>query len=63
MKFGLALHISIQNRDYYNSFKIINKMKQNNKINLKQDLMKVDDEGDTLMHVVMRNFNFDYENS
>ena len=57
------MHVLIGNHDYKFALRLIRIIKQSKDFNYKLELNKVDEEGNTALHVLMRNFNKDPENS
>ena len=58
MKFGTPLHVALDNKDFKNASKILKTLKKSNGF-----LSRLDDDENTVLHVVMRNFNLDIANS
>jgi len=62
MKHGTPLHVSLYNKDFKNSLKIIQIMKEPS-LKENQYLNRVDEEDNTILHIVMRHFNSDIDKS
>jgi hypothetical protein len=56
MKFGTPLHVAIANKDFKNGCKILKMFKSSNSTSF---LTRVDEDDNTVMHMVMKNFNTD----
>jgi len=59
MKYGTPLHVALSNEDFKNSLRIIRQLKKAKNFTPEQDLNKFDEEGNTPLHIVMKNFNAD----
>lgn len=63
MKYGNPLHIALHNKDFKSAVKILKKLKKSEFFNPDLDLNKVDEDGNNPLHILMRIFNDDVENS
>ena len=63
MRYGTPLHVALSNEDFKNSLKIIRLLKKIKNFTPEQDLNKFDEEGNTPLHIVMKNFNVDIQKS
>lgn len=63
MKYGTPLHVALSNEDFKSSLKILRMLKKAKNFAAEQDLNKFDEEGNTPLHIVMRNFNADIHKS
>lgn len=62
MKYGTPLHVAVANHEFKIAVKIIRMLKNIKDFNNFQEINRPDEEGNTAMHLVMRNFNVDPEN-
>lgn len=60
MKYGSPLHVALSNKDFKNAYIILKMLKETKSIAF---LTRLDEEENTVLHIVMRNFNSDIENS
>lgn len=63
MKYGTALHVSLGNDEFKLSYKILRMLKAQKDFNPEQDFNKIDEDGNSLLHILFRNFNQDVENA
>ena len=63
MKYGTPLHVALQNEDFKNALKIIKILKANKKQLSQHDINRHDEDGNTPLHLVMRNFQMDISKS
>lgn len=59
LKYGTALHVALTNLDFKNAQKILRLLRQQKDFEPATDLNKVDHEGNTPLHLVMKYFNHD----
>jgi len=59
MKYGTSLHVCIANHDFKVALKLLKKMKGVKDINHKSEINKIDEDKNTALHTLMRNFNVD----
>ena len=59
MKYGSAIHVSLQNEEFKTSIRLLRMMKQGKDIDYEQDLNKIDEDGNTPMHILMKVFAVD----
>ena len=60
MKYGTPLHVALHHRDYRSSLKMLQMLKDAGD---SQYFTRLDEEENTLLHIVMRNFNSDTDRS
>ena len=60
MKYGSPLHVALSNKDFKNAYKILKMLKATKSTAF---LTRLDEEDNTVLHIVMRNFNSDIANS
>jgi len=63
MKYGTALHVALSSQDFRIAYKIVKQLKQVKDFDAVKDLNRVDNEGNTPLHLVMRYFNSDQQNA
>lgn len=63
MKFGTPLHVSLHNEDFKSALKILKVLKKKDNFQPDQDLNKFDEDGNTPLHLVMKNFSSDIQKS
>ena len=61
MKYGSAIHVSLANEEFKISIRLLRMMKGSKDIDYQQDLNKIDEEGNTPMHILMKVFAVDPE--
>jgi ankyrin repeat protein len=59
MKYGSPLHVSLSNEEFKISIRLLRLMKSMSDIDYSQDLNKIDEDGNTPMHILMKVFNVD----
>jgi len=59
MKYGSPLHVALHNEDFKNALKILKRMKKTDTYHPCKDLNRIDEDGNTPLHLVMKSFNFD----
>lgn len=57
MKYGTPLHVAIANHEFKTALKLLRMLKNIKDFNLN----KLDEEGNTSLHLLMRNFNVDFD--
>ena len=63
MKYGTPLHVAVANQEFKTAINIMKLQKQQKDFNFAQEINKLDEEGNTTMHFIMKNFNSDPESS
>lgn len=61
MKYGSALHVAIANHEFKFALKIQRMFKSLKDFNPAQDINRLDEDGNSPMHILFRNFNTDPE--
>ena len=61
MKYGSAIHVALSNEEFKISIRLLRMMKGVKDIDYHQDLNKIDEEGNTPMHILMKVFAVDTE--
>jgi ankyrin repeat protein len=59
MKYGSPLHVSLSNEEFKISIRLLRQMKSMSDVDYSQDLNKIDEDGNTPMHILMKVFNVD----
>lgn len=57
INFGTALHVALNNEDLTNAMRILRMIVNGNDFNSQLDLNKIDEDGNTPIHLVMKKFN------
>ena len=64
MKYGTPLHVVLSNQEFGLSVKVVRMMKNQKEISeIVSQINKIDEEGNTPLHILMRNFSADPDNS
>jgi ankyrin repeat protein len=59
MKYGTAIHVALANEEFKTAVRLLRMMKNAKDIDYRHDLNKIDEEGNTPLHIVMKVFNVD----
>ena len=59
MKYGSALHVSLLNEEFKISIKLIRMMKSYKDIDYRSDFNKIDEEGNSPLHILMKIYGAD----
>ena len=61
MKYGSAIHVAIANHEFKFALRILRMFKNVKDFNPAQDLNRLDEDGNSPLHILFRNFNADPE--